>query len=263
MVLLLFATLPLAAQTNDAGQSSTDNHFAQPSAASSSSPAPAADAGETKPAKWEVYTGYSWMNLNNQIIHGIKRGFPADFKMKEAEGGFLVDVSYFFNKWFGITVDTGAHFGNSYDADEVFAGPVLRFPGEHLQIFVHGLGGWHRLAPGNGDQQDGPGFAVGGGIDLKVARHMSLRLGQAEYLWSSHDFGPRNPDVYDGVRLSAEMVFLAGIGEEAPVSASCSVDKSEVWAGEPVKVTVAPHNFNPKHTLNVDWATNGGKVEGK
>ena len=261
MVLLAFATLSLAAQTTDTGQNSTDNHFAQP-AVSSSSPPPAADSGDTKPAKVEVYTGYSWMTLNNERIHGFKAGFPATFTMKDNRGGFLVDFSYFFNKWFGLTVDTGAHFGDLYDADEIFVGPTLRFPGEHLQLFIHGLGGWHRLAPLNADQQDGPGFAVGGGLDLRVARHLNIRLGEADYIWSSHDFGPANPDVYDGARLSAGLVFLGGVGEELPVSATCSVDKSEVWAGEPVKATVTPHNFNPKHTLKVDWATNGGKVEG-
>ncbi|HEY6969531.1 MAG TPA: OmpA family protein [Candidatus Angelobacter sp.] len=258
MVLLAFATLSLAAQTTDSGQSSTDNHFAQPSS-SSSSPAPAADAGETKPAKVEVFTGYSWMTLNNPKIIGTKGGFPATFTLKDNRGGFLVDVSYFFNKWFGVTLDTGAHFGDLYDADEVFGGPTLRFPGEHLQIFIHALGGWHRLAPGNANADDSPGAAVGGGIDLRVARHLNIRLGQADYIWSSHNI---SHDTIDGARLSAGLVFLGGVGEELPVSATCSVDKSEVWAGEPVKATVAPHNFNPKHKLTIDWTTNGGKVEG-
>ena len=258
MVLLAFATLSLAAQTTDSGQSSTDNHFAQPSP-SSSSPAPAADAGETKPAKVEVFLGYSWMTLNNPKVIGTKGGFPATFTLKDSRGGFQVDVSYFFNKWFGVTVNTGAHFGDLYDANEVFGGPTVRFPGEHLQIFIHALGGWHRLAPGNADEDDGPGAVVGGGLDLKVARHLNIRLGEADYLWANHNV---SHDTIDGARLSAGLVFLGGVGEELPVSATCSVDKSEVWAGEPVKATVTPHNFNPKHKLNYDWTTNGGKVEG-
>src|SRR5215472_18092455 len=202
------------------------------------------------------------MNFDNKVV-GIKRGLPATFQLKEAQGGFVVDISYFFNKWVGITVDSGAHFGSNYDSDEVFAGPTLRFPGEHIQPFIHGMGGWHRLSPGNGDQQDGPGFVAGGGLDLRVAKHLNIRLGEADYLWSSHDFGPANSNTYEGVRLSAGLVFLGGVGEELPVSASCSVDKSEVWAGEPVKASVSPHNFNPHHTLTYDWTTNGGKVEGQ
>src|SRR5215471_17220844 len=257
MVLLAFATLSLAAQTTDSGQSRTDNHFVQPSS-SSSSPAPAADAGETKPAKWEIFTGYSWMTFDNTVV-GTKGGFPATFPIKDAKGGFVVDVSYFFNKWFGVTVDSGAHFGDFYDSDEVFGGPVLRFPAEHIQPFIHGLFGWHRIAPGNANTDDSPGAAVGGGLDLKVARHLNIRLAEADYLWSSHNL---SPDSFQGARLSAGLVFLGGVGEELPVSATCSVDKSEVWAGEPVKATVKPNNFNPKHKLTYDWTTNGGKVEG-
>ena len=33
--------------------------------------------------------------------------------------------------------------------------------------------------------------------------------------------------------------------------------------GEPVHVTVAASNFNPKHTLTYAWASSGGKIEGK
>jgi outer membrane protein OmpA-like peptidoglycan-associated protein len=259
VTLLMGALLPLAAQTTNTGKSSTDDSNQQPGASGSKS-TPGYE-GETKPAKVEVYTGYSWMNLGS-TINGVKGGVPAIFNLKDARGGVLVDVSFFFNRWVGITVDSGAHFGNKYDADEIFVGPTLRFPSEHLQLFIHGLGGWHRLSPGNAEQNDGAGFAVGGGLDLKVARHMNIRLAEADYLWSSHDFGKGNPSTYDGARLSAGLVFLAGIGEEVPVSATCSVDRSEVWMGEPVRASVTPHNFNPKHRLNYEWTTNGGKVEG-
>ncbi|HEY6351444.1 MAG TPA: OmpA family protein [Candidatus Angelobacter sp.] len=259
VVLLALATLPLAAQTTDAGQVSSDSHYLQPSTAGSADTG--GNSGDTKPATWEIFTGYSWMNFSNSVT-GVKAGIPVVFSLKDARGGLVVDISYFFNKWFGLTVDSGAHFGNTYDSDEIFVGPTLRFPAEHIQPFIHAMGGWHRLSPGDADQSDGPGLAAGGGFDLRVSKHLNIRLAEADYIWSSHDFGPVNKSSYEGVRLSAGLVFLAGVGEELPVSASCSVDKSEVWAGEPVKATVTPHNFNPKHTLNYEWSTNGGKVEG-
>ena len=259
VVLLAWGILPLAAQTTDAGQSSTDNQFAQPT--SSGSADKGGYAGETKPAKWEFFAGYSWLNLN-QSIAGTKAGFPVTFQLKDARGGFMVDGSYFFNKWFGLTVDSGGHFGDTYDFAEALIGPTIRFPTEHLQPFVHVLGGWTRLAPGNRQQDDVFGIVGGGGLDLKVARHLNIRLAEADYIYSQHDYGAGNPRFVDGARLGAGLVFLAGVGEELPVSASCSVDKSEVWAGEPVKATVTPKNFNPKHTLKYEWTTNGGKVEG-
>jgi len=225
----------------------------------------ASQTGETQPAKVEVFTGYSWMNSNSTIsgtktIGGV--AVPVTERLKDAKSGFVVSGSYFFNKWFGLTLDTGAHFGNNYDYDEVLIGPTIRFPAEHTQPFIHALGGWTRLSPGIQNSNDVFGLAGGGGIDLKVAKHLNIRLVQADYIYAQHNYGAGNPKYVDNVRLAAGFVFLAGLGEEVPVSAGCSVDKSEVWAGEPVRPSVAPHNFNPKHTLKYDWATNGGKVEG-
>jgi outer membrane protein OmpA-like peptidoglycan-associated protein len=68
---------------------------------------------------------------------------------------------------------------------------------------------------------------------------------------------------FDGVRLSTGLVFNFGGAPELPVSAACSVQTAEVMQGEPVHVTVAGSNFNPKHTLTYDWKSSGGKVEGK
>jgi outer membrane protein OmpA-like peptidoglycan-associated protein len=261
VALLAWVTLPLAAQSTSTGQSSTDTNYVQPIGASSNSPAPPADTGETKPAKVEIFLGYSWMN-SNATLSGTKRGVPVTEELKDARGGFIVDASYFFNKWFGVTFDSGAHFGNNYDYDEVLIGPTLRFPSEHLQPFIHVLGGWTRLSPGILDSNDVFGIAAGGGIDLKVSKHVSLRLAEADYIYAKHNYGNGNPSYVDNVRLSTGLVFLGGLGEELPVSATCSVDKSEIWSGEPVKASVAPRNFNPKHTLTYEWTTNGGKVEG-
>src|SRR5215472_4314039 len=111
----------------------------------------ASQTGETQPAKVEVFTGYSWMNSNSTIsgtktIGGV--AVPVTERLKDAKSGFVVSGSYFFNKWFGLTLDTGAHFGNNYDYDEVLIGPTIRFPAEHTQPFIHALGGWTRLSPG-------------------------------------------------------------------------------------------------------------------
>lgn len=264
-MMLVCATVSLAAQTISTGQSSTDNNYVQPSLAGSANAAPAGDAGESKPAKWEFFAGYSWLNSNSTISGTKTINFtlvPITEKLKDASGGFMVDASYFFNRWFGLTIDTGGHFGNNYDADEALIGPTVRFPAEHLQPFIHVLGGWHRLAPGIQNQNDIFGLAGGGGIDLKVAKYLNIRLAQADYIYTQHKFGAGNPSYIDFFRLGAGLVFLAGVEKPLPVSATCSVDKAEVWAGEPVKASVSPRNFNSKHTLKYEWTTNGGKVEG-
>jgi outer membrane protein OmpA-like peptidoglycan-associated protein len=54
-------------------------------------------------------------------------------------------------------------------------------------------------------------------------------------------------------------------GEEAgpPVSASCTINPSEVMVGEPATATAAGSNFNPRHTLNYTWSSTGGQITGK
>ena len=269
VALLAWATLPLAAQTNTE-QRSNDVNYVQPSTVSSSSAAPAPDSGDYKPSRFQVFGGYSWLNSNSTLTGttipaGTITPVPNTVKLKDANAGFVVDVSYFFNKWIGITFDTGAHFGNNYNYAEALVGPTVRFPAGHLQPFIHALGGWTDLNPKNLDLPSNQvfGLAGGGGLDLVITKNFSLRLAQADYIYAQHNYGAGNPTFVDAVRLSAGIVLNAGGGEALPVASSCSVDKTEVWAGEPVKATVSPSNFNPKHTLKYDWTTNGGKVQGQ
>src|SRR5690242_13855175 len=204
VALLACVSLPIAAQTTSAVQSSTENSYQQPGTASST---PSSGySGETKPAKVEIFAGYSWMNSPDRITR-TQFGVPVQFKLGDAKGGFVGEASFFFNKWIGLTIDGGAHFGDNYDHYEALAGPTLRFPGEHIQPFVHFLVGWSRLAPFLPGDSDSIGVAAGGGLDLKVAKHLSIRLGQADFFM--RDMG--NVDSFHGARLASGLVFLAGV----------------------------------------------------
>jgi outer membrane protein OmpA-like peptidoglycan-associated protein len=46
------------------------------------------------------------------------------------------------------------------------------------------------------------------------------------------------------------------------VSASCTIDPSEIMVGEPAVATAAVNNFNPKHTLNYTWTSTGAQITG-
>jgi outer membrane protein OmpA-like peptidoglycan-associated protein len=224
--------------------------------------------GQDQPApKWEVFAGYSWADPNTKINHVPLRSYPA---------GLGLAGTYDFNKWLGLTLDYGGHFNSGTSGTRIpstlntlMVGPKLTFRGEHFSPFIEALVGASRLSPDH-FQHDTRFAAMGGvGIDMNLTKHWALRIIQADFMTAHHRFGvgaipgsgvPKT--ILRGVRLQGGIVYLAGGEEELPVSASCSVDPSEVWAGEPVKATVTPHNFNPNHTLNVDWTTNGGKVEG-
>ncbi|HWZ42588.1 MAG TPA: OmpA family protein [Candidatus Saccharimonadales bacterium] len=266
IALLLCLLTPATAQSTAAQSTDVEHsYFTSPNslaAGSSVAFAPAAGGDDFTPAKIEVFLGYSWLNSGN-VVNGFKNGVPRSFKLNEARSGFIVDGTYFFKNWVGFTVDAAAHFGNNYDANEFFAGPTFRYPSSRLQPFAHFLVGWSRLSPGNLDSDDSLGFAIGGGLDLRVHRHLSLRVAQADYVFGSHDFRPNNPSSINAVRLSAGLVILEGVGDAIPPSSTCSVNPSEVFSGEPVKVSVAAHNFDPKHSLKYEWTTNGGKVQGQ
>ena len=264
--LLLCLMAPATAQSTAAQSTDTEHSYFtdpnSPAAGSSVAFAPAGDSDDFTPAKIEFFLGYSWLNSGN-VVNGFKNGAPLSFKLNDARSGLIVDGTYFFKNWVGFTLDVATHFGKNYNASEFFAGPTFRYPSSRLQPFGHFLIGGSRLSPGNFETDDSLGFAVGGGLDLRVHRNLSLRIAQADYIFASHDLRPNNPSSFKGVRLSTGLVFLAGLGTAIAPSSTCSVTPSEVFSGEPVKASVAAHNFSPKHSLKYEWTTNGGKVQGQ
>jgi outer membrane protein OmpA-like peptidoglycan-associated protein len=107
---------------------------------------------------------------------------------------------------------------------------------------------------------------AGGGLDLKLTRHVAWRVLRADYVWSSYRFGPSatTPSTtLGGVRLQTGLNFMFG-GGEPPVSpsAACLVQPIEVFAGETVTATVTGSNFNPKRKVTYVWSGTGVTVSG-
>jgi outer membrane protein OmpA-like peptidoglycan-associated protein len=236
-------------------------------------------AAQDQPApKWELYGGYSAFDPGCDL-HGLLPGgvAPVTSCLKWDPRGVGASITYDFNRWFGLTVDSSGQWGSGntgvatrIDQIEFFnlsAGPKITFRTHHFSPFLEALGGEHRLASEVFGSDHEVGFMAGGGLDLNLNRHFALRLIRADFVYSDHQFGPSSivpaTDVR-GVRLQAGMVFMFG-GEQpgAPVSASCTINPSEVLVGEPATATAAASNFNPKHTLNYTWSSTAGRVTGK
>jgi outer membrane protein OmpA-like peptidoglycan-associated protein len=62
--------------------------------------------------------------------------------------------------------------------------------------------------------------------------------------------------------LVAGVSYTFGGKPPVPPTASCSAQPTEVWSGDPVKLTATGANFNPKHTITYGWTGNGGKLSG-
>lgn len=113
---------------------------------------------------------------------------------------------------------------------------------------------------------------LGAGIDIKISRHVALRLIDADFLLTHF----RNPISTDGlergwqknVRLSTGIVFRFGGNPAAPPAdrspvASCSVDRSMVYAGSADLAIVRADARDPDgDPLSYSWKTNGGTVDG-
>jgi hypothetical protein len=236
-------------------------------------------AAQDQPApKWELYGGYSAFYPGCDL-HGLLPGAvaPVASCLKWDPRGAGATVTYDFNRWFGLTVDSSGQWGSGQsgvaariDQVEFFnlsAGPKITFRTHYFSPFLEVLGGEHRLASEVFGNDRELGFMAGGGLDLNLTRHFAVRLFRADFVYSDHQYGPSSivpaTDVR-GVRLQSGLVFMFGGGQPGPpVSANCTINPSEIMVGEPATATAAVNNFNPKHPLNYTWSSTGGQISGR
>ena len=111
----------------------------------------------------------------------------------------------------GLTGEVSANFSNNGSGANLYTamgGLTLQARNEKFQPFVRGLAGASRVKSGNPfgnflDNSDtGFAFAVGGGVDIKVADNLAIRVIQADYMQTRH-FGAR----VDNLRLGAGLRF--------------------------------------------------------
>jgi outer membrane protein OmpA-like peptidoglycan-associated protein len=108
-------------------------------------------------------------------------------------------------------------------------------------------------------------LTAGAGLDVRVHRHLAIRVIQAEYLMTR--FENRNTGAngsQNDIRLSSGIVFRFGGGPPPPpalpVAYSCSVNPSAVLPGDTIAVSGMAQNLNPARTAVYTWAVDGGTV---
>jgi hypothetical protein len=233
-------------------------------------PAPAAPStlGDDVP-KAELFIGYQWLNPGgNAPDQSVP---PNSVSLPSISQGFGSSVAYNFTKIWALEGDYGLDWNHAANVNSLSIGPKLTWRGDGVNFFVHALLGGERLSPRGITPSYGIATILGGGMDLKLWKPLTLRLFEADFQYARENFSDDVPPndsalrrpTYDGVRLRTGLVFNFGGAPEIPVAASCSVQPTEVMVGESVHATVAASNFDPKHTLTYTWSSNGGKVEGK
>jgi outer membrane protein OmpA-like peptidoglycan-associated protein len=234
-------------------------------------------AAQDQPApKWELYGGYSFFQPGADV-HGQLPGalLPISSRMEANPRGIGLSGTYNFNNWLGLTLDASTHWGSGEGGlfhridDAAFSnlsiGPKITFRSHRFSPFVEALVGDHRLMPDAFHDIDKIGLMLGGGLDVNLSRHVALRLFRADFVISNYHYGPPAVSSTDirGLRAQVGLNFMFG-GEKPSVlpSAACTLQPTEVFAGETVTASASGSNFNPKRTVKYNWNGTGVKVAG-
>lgn len=234
-------------------------------------------AAQDRPVpKWELYGGYSFFYPGTEVNGTLPLGlFPLNSRLEANPRGAGAAVTFNANRWLGFTVDASDNWGQGEKAvqkriddagfSNISAGPKVTFRTAHFSPFLEVLVGDHRLMPAAFHNVNKLGIMTGGGVDLNLSRHIAWRILRADYVASNYNFGPRDTtkgtDVR-GVRLQTGLNFMFGGAPALAPGAACSIQPSEVFAGEPVNATASGSNFNPKHTVKYAWSGTGVNVSG-
>ena len=133
-------------------------------------------------SKFEVFGGYSYRRLDST-------GFIANLNMNGWEASATVGLY----RWLSAEAGINGHYASPTVAGvpvkvrehSFLAGPRLSVQVRRLTPFAHALFGVTHLSTevlANKDGENAFTMAYGGGLDVKVAPHVAVRLGQADYL---------------------------------------------------------------------------------
>jgi hypothetical protein len=183
------------------------NSFAAVLVFASVSAAPTLWAQE--PSKLELYGSYSYIRFN---VNAKVNGQPP-FQTFNANGG-SGELTYNLNNWLGVLGDAGGYWATSATkqgaAFPYLFGPRVSVRRGKVMPFAQVLLGG--VLTSSGIEQTGwqSHFAMtaGGGIDVKLSKHFSIRPLQADYFLTKIPDGLNNRQ--NNFRFGAGIVFRFG-----------------------------------------------------
>jgi opacity protein-like surface antigen len=251
--------------------------------------APLPQARHIETPKVEVFLGYSrFGTASDDTVTGNR--------MVGLNGG-SASVAYNFNRYLGIVADFGGYddsklqltgtgpnqplvVNSSGTAYTYLFGPRLSFRnGTRFTPFAQVLAGDVHASAVTVNNCAGAGCAVlpvqnsfaltgGGGLDIRLTRHISVRAVQAEYMLTrfssvANGVATASSASQNDLRLSSGLLFSFGGRQPLPpVQLACNVQPGTVFPGEPVTATATSTNLNPRRKVVYSWTTSGGVVRG-
>jgi opacity protein-like surface antigen len=168
---------------------------------------------QEQPSAFDAYAGYTYSRFNvNANAPGIA---PSASYNGNGGGG---QIEYNVNRWLGAVADLGGFLATS-SGNGAFAGAGLTYlfgPRVNIrrgkvtpfaQVLFGGIRTTDGIAQSTGTENN---FAMtaGGGIDVKVSKHVAVRPVQAEYFLTKIPDGLNNRQ--NNFRFSAGVVFRFG-----------------------------------------------------
>lgn len=176
--------------------------------------------------KVQVFAGYSLLHADNggltaSAFNAALNQPAGTFGLTSNYNGWNAQVQYRVNRWLGVAADFAGHYGMPFPSSNtlleqlpnsneysIMFGPVLTFkPVWKVTPFVHAFGGFDRTHLDAGSIPGlfgssafvtdwAPAVAAGGGIDYKVFPHMSVRVGQVDYVYTGHNLNAYYGDAF-------------------------------------------------------------------
>jgi hypothetical protein len=158
----------------------------------------------------EVFAGYSYLNFDT-------RGFTTS---RLNLNGWEASAAFNVNSWIGAEADFSGHYkgdcagvaGLTCKDLSFMGGPRFTYRQKRITAFAHALFGGDNgtLAYSRASLSDTPfSLAGGGGIDVAVTPHISLRVGQVDYFLTRH-LSAQGVPRQNNIRASAGVVFMFG-----------------------------------------------------
>ena len=219
--------------------------------------------------KYDVFIGYQFLHPGGKVPSPTGTpSNPMPRELSEMEKGVGASFTRNLSPVFGLEGDVGQSGVSGNYVTTFSGGPRLMYRMPDGDLFIHGLVGYNRLAVDGLGSSGGIGGVIGGGFDLKFTRWLFWRVAEADYVPSSHKYSQFLPSTaarpnLSSIRFRTGVLLNLDFPEATPVSASVTVQPTEVMVGEPLTATAAASNFNPKHTLTYDWSSTCGKITGK
>jgi len=159
--------------------------------------------------KAEIFAGYSYMNFGTESISD-----------RLNLNGWEASAAFNLNRWVGVEADFSGHYkGNCWGAPGVtckhlsfMGGPRFTYRQGRVTAFAHGLFGGDNgsLSYSGFSTSDTPfALAAGGGMDIALTNHISIRAVQVDYVMTRH-FSNYDEPHQDNIRASAGIVFTVG-----------------------------------------------------